>query len=68
MDGEVRKFSGKKRHILVDTEGLLIYALVHAAYVQDRDGGVLLLSTLFGQYPFLRKVFADGGYQGPIFE
>ena len=45
-----------------------MHALVHAADVQDRDGGVLLLSTLFGQYPFLRKIFADGGYQGPIFE
>jgi len=45
-----------------------MHALGHAADVQDRDGGVLLLSTLFGQYPFLRKVFADGGYQGPIFE
>jgi len=39
---------------------------VHAADVQDRDG-VLLTSTLFGLYPFLRKIFADGGYQGLIF-
>jgi len=45
-----------------------MHALVQDADVQDRDGGVLLLSTLFGQYPFLRKVFADGGYHGPIFE
>src|SRR6187200_1356208 len=34
---------------------------------QDRDGGVLLLSTLFGMYPFLAKLFADAGYQGPQF-
>jgi len=33
----------QKRHILADTEGLLMHALVHAADVQDRDGGVLLL-------------------------
>ena len=45
-----------------------MHAIVHPADIQDRDGGVLLFSTLFGIYPFLRKVFADGGYQGPIFE
>ena len=43
-------------------------AIVHPANIQDRDGGVLLIATLFGLYPFLRKLFADGGYQGPIFE
>jgi hypothetical protein len=40
---------------------------VHPADIQDRDGGVLLLSTLFGMYPFLAKLFADAGYQGPQF-
>jgi hypothetical protein len=34
----------------------------------NRDGGVLVLSTLFGMYPFLQKLFADGGYQGPCLE
>jgi putative transposase len=58
---------GKKRHILVDKLGLLLHALVTAANVQDRDGGVLLLSTLFGQFPFLRKLFADSAYAGPVF-
>ena len=53
---------------MVDTEGLLMHAIVHPADIQDRDGGVLLISTSFGLYPFLRKLFADGGYQGPIFE
>jgi transposase len=53
---------------MVDTEGLLMHAIVHPADVQDREGGVLLISTLFGLYPFLRKLFADGGYQGPVFE
>jgi transposase len=42
--------------------------VVHPADVQDRDGGVLVLATLFGMYPFLRKLFADAGYQGPKFE
>ena len=45
-----------------------MHAIVHPADIQDRDGGVLLISTLFGLYPFLRKIFADGGYQGPVFE
>jgi hypothetical protein len=43
----------------------VLHALVTAANVQDRDGGVLLLSTLFGQFPFLRKLFADSAYAGP---
>ena len=45
----------------------MLHALVHPADIQDRDGGVLVLRTLFGRYPFLMKLFADGGYQGPIF-
>lgn len=40
---------------------------MHPADVQDRDGGVLVLSGLFGLFPFLSKLFADGGYQGPRF-
>jgi transposase len=62
-----KKIKGKKRHILVDTPGLLLHAVVHPADIQDRDGGVLLLSTLFGAYPFLVKLFADAGYQAPQF-
>ena len=63
-----KKIKGKKRHILVDTVGLLLHAVVHPANIQDRDGGVLVLGTLFGKFPFLKKLFADGGYQGPIFK
>jgi len=62
-----KKIKGKKRHLRVDTEGLLLCAIVHAADIQDRDGGVLLMATLFGLFPFLRKLYADGGYQGPVF-
>jgi putative transposase len=58
---------GKKRHVLVDTQGLVLNAIVTAADVQDRDGGAWLLGTLFGLYPFLLRLFADGGYQGPEF-
>jgi len=43
-------------------------ALVHSADIQDRDGGVLLMATLFGLYPFLFKLYADGGYQGREFQ
>ena len=61
------QIKGKKRHILVDTQGLLIHAIVHAADIQDRDGGALVMTTMFGLYPFLLKLYADGGYQGPVF-
>jgi putative transposase len=47
--------------------GLLLHAIVHPADIQDRDGGILLLATLCGMYPFLRKLFADAAYQGPGF-
>jgi|SRR5689334_5955663 Transposase DDE domain len=57
----------KKHHLQLDTLGLVLHALVTAANVQDRDGGVLLLSTLFGQFPFLRKLLTDSGYAGPVF-
>jgi hypothetical protein len=63
-----KKIKGKKRHILVDTQGLLMHAIVHAADVQDRDGGTLLMAGLFGAFPFLIKLYADGGYQGPEFQ
>jgi len=53
---------------LVDTLGLLLHAVVHPADIQDRDGGILLLATLFGMCPFLQKLFADAGYQGPQFQ
>ena len=62
-----KKIKGKKRHILVDTQGLLMHAIVHAPDVQDRDGGALLMATLFGAFPFLTRLYADGGYQGPQF-
>ena len=45
----------------------MLCALVHSAGIQDRDGGVLLMQLLYGRFPFLEKLFADGGYQGPVF-
>lgn len=46
---------------------MLLHALVHPADIQDRNGGLLVLKTLFGRYPFLKRLLADGGYQGPFF-
>jgi transposase len=63
-----KKINGKKRHVLVDTHGLLLCAIVHAADIQDRDGGVMLMGALFGLFPFLLKLYADSGYQGPKFQ
>jgi putative transposase len=45
----------------------LLHAIVHGADVQDRDGGIILLATMFGMHPFLTKLFADAAYQGPGF-
>ena len=46
----------------------MLNAIVHPADIQDRDGGAHVLTTLFGLYPFLKVLFADGGYQGPKFQ
>jgi len=59
-----KKIKGRKRHILTDTGGLLVGAIVHQAGVQDRDGAPHLLATLRYAFPWLRHVFADGGYAG----
>jgi transposase len=61
------EIKGKKRHILVDTVGLLLHALVHPADIQDRDGGILVMANLFGMFPLLKKLFVDSGYKGPKF-
>jgi hypothetical protein len=45
-----------------------MHAIVHPADIQDRDGGALVMATLFGLYPFLLRLYADGGYQGPVFQ
>jgi len=45
----------------------MLHGIVHSAGIQDRDGGGLVMATLFGRFPFLTKIFADAAYQGPIF-
>ena len=61
-----KKVTGRKRHILVDTMGLLLAVLVHPANIQDRDGARLLVrrAKAAKRWPRLRVVFADGGYAG----
>ena len=63
-----KKIKGRKRHILTDTNGLLVAATVHEADVQDRDGAVPLLASVRRPFPWLRHVFADGGYAGAKLE
>lgn len=53
---------------MVDTLGLILRCVVHPADVQDRDGAELVLADLSGQFPLLRKVWADGGYAGQLVE
>jgi transposase len=59
-----KKIKGRKRHVLTDTNGLLVAAVVHQADIQDRDGAPLVLASARYLYPWLRHVFADGGYSG----
>jgi len=59
-----KKIKGRKRHIVTDTNGFMVGLLVHGAGIQDRDGAVPTLQSIRRFYPFLRHIFADGGYGG----
>ena len=54
---------GRKRHILVDTLGLLLIVVVHAANIQESDGAKLVLRRALGRFPRLRLIWADQGYK-----
>jgi transposase len=60
-----KKIKGRKRHMVVDTLGLMVGLVVHSADIQDRDGAAAALKTVLRRWPWLRHVFADGGYAGP---
>lgn len=60
-----KKIKGRKRHIITDTSGLLVGAVIHEADIQDRDGAPLVMAAIRSAFPWLRHVFADGGYAGP---
>jgi Transposase and inactivated derivatives len=59
-----KKLSGRKRHVLVDTMGLLLKVVVHVANLQDRESVHLLLEPIKGRFPRMQKVWVDQGYTG----
>lgn len=63
-----KKINGVKRHILVDTLGLLLAVVVHRANIQDRDGAKLVFAKakIKGPWPRLKCLWADGGYAGKL--
>jgi putative transposase len=65
FDG-AKLIKGRKRHLLVDTLGLVHALLVHSAGVQDRTGGRLVLEQCRGRMPRLRRIWADGAYRGRL--
>jgi hypothetical protein len=62
---EARRFpwfcKGRKRHILTNTGGYLVHALILTADIQDRDGAPLLLAEIIHRFPWAHHLFADGG-------
>jgi putative transposase len=61
-----KKISGRKRHLLVDTLGLVLLVWVSAAHVQDRDAARTLLARLAHRFSRLVLIWADGGYTGKL--
>ncbi len=61
-----KKIKGRKRHLLTDTQGLIVNAVVHSAGIQDRDGAKLLLSKSKNLLESIKKIFVDGGYAGKL--
>ena len=63
-----KKTKGRKRHIIVDTLGLLLAVVVHSADIQDRDGAKMAMDNLRHKYFRIIKIFADGGYAGQLID
>ena len=61
-----KKVKGIKRHIIVDTLGLILAVVIQSASVQDRDGAVDVVNKLFESWKKIIKIFADGGYRGQL--
>ncbi len=61
-----KQVPGRKRHVVVDTLGLILALVVHAASVQDRDGAKLVLRKLRGRCPRLVLLWADSSYAGTL--
>jgi len=63
-----KKVKGIKRHLLVDTLGLVVMVMVLTANIQDRDGARQLPAKVKGRLPRLQIIWADGGYSGQLIE
>jgi putative transposase len=63
-----KKINGRKRHILVDSIGLLLMVVVHVGNLQDRDGAKLVFNKARFLFPTLKLIWADGGYAGKLIE
>ena len=65
FDG-AKKVNGRKRHLLVDTQGLVMKVIVSPADVQDTDGAEVLFERIQGHFPRLRHIWVDAGYRGKL--
>ncbi|MGI8762293.1 MAG: IS5 family transposase [Jatrophihabitantaceae bacterium] len=63
-----KKVNGRKRHIVVDTMGLLLAVIITTASVQDRDGARTVLDRLRFTMPSVAHIWADGGYAGKLID
>lgn len=61
-----KMIKGRKRHVLVDTIGLVLLVVVTTAAMQDRDGAKLVWQRIRNRYPRLKLIWADGGYRGKL--
>lgn len=61
-----KRVRGRKRHLLVDTNGLILRSVVHSASVQDRAGAKLVLTEITREFPLLGLVWVDGGYVNSV--
>jgi putative transposase len=59
-----KKVKGRKRHVVTDTQGHLLYVKVHAANIHDTIGGCEVFEEAQNRYPSLQGVCADAGYRG----
>lgn len=63
-----KKVKGRKRHIVVDTMGLIMCVVVHAANIHDSKSAQMVISELRGRFSRLVKIIADGGYRGELID
>ena len=59
-----KKIAGRKRHVITDTPGRMLFIIVHSAAIQDREGLPILMKAMRYRSPWPRHPFADGGHAG----